>query len=81
MIPGGAAVPVTNANRATFAEAYVGWLLGGSVKDQFAAFASGFHRVCGGPALSLFRCVLAFPLFLPMSRPMLIADDRPSMWI
>jgi hypothetical protein len=59
LVPGGADVPVTNANRVQFVEAYVGWLLGGSIKDQFAAFASGFHRVCGGPALSLFRCALA----------------------
>ncbi len=55
LMPGGADVPVTNNNRGAFVEAYAGWLLGGSVKDQFAAFASGFHRVCGGPALSLFR--------------------------
>jgi hypothetical protein len=55
LVPGGASVPVTAANRGAFVEAYTGWLLGGSIADQFAAFASGFHRVCGGPALSLFR--------------------------
>jgi hypothetical protein len=58
LVPGGAAIPVTNANRADFVRAYAGWLLGGAVREQFAAFASGFHRVCGGPALSLFRWVL-----------------------
>lgn len=57
LVPGGASIPVTAHNRAAFVAAYTSWLLGGSIRDQFAAFASGFHRVCGGPALSLFRCV------------------------
>eukprot|EP00878_Enallax_costatus_P024544 GHUV01026197.1.p1 GENE.GHUV01026197.1~~GHUV01026197.1.p1 ORF type:complete len:385 (+),score=102.26 GHUV01026197.1:393-1547(+) len=55
LLPGGAHIPVTADNRFHFVELYSAWLLTGSVADQFAAFASGFHRVCGGPALSLFR--------------------------
>lgn len=55
LLPGGANLPVTADNRRQFVDLYSDWLLSGSVAEQFAAFASGFHRVCGGPALSLFR--------------------------
>jgi hypothetical protein len=55
LMPGGSNMPVTSHNRGQFVDLYAAWLLSGSVADQFAAFASGFHRVCGGPALSLFR--------------------------
>lgn len=55
LVPGGKDIPVTQHNRVEFVRLYSAWLLGGSIRDQFAAFASGFHRVCGGPALSLFR--------------------------
>lgn len=55
LLPGGSDLAVTGSNRAQFVALYTAWLLTGSVADQFAAFASGFHRVCGGPALSLFR--------------------------
>jgi hypothetical protein len=55
LLPGGSNMPVTSQNRGQFVDLYAGWLLSGSVAEQFAAFASGFHRVCGGPALSLFR--------------------------
>jgi hypothetical protein len=57
LLPGGADLAVTTSNRVQFVELYCNWLLNASVADQFAAFASGFHRVCGGPALSLFRWV------------------------
>eukprot|EP00879_Flechtneria_rotunda_P021024 GHRR01022146.1.p1 GENE.GHRR01022146.1~~GHRR01022146.1.p1 ORF type:complete len:434 (+),score=170.36 GHRR01022146.1:385-1686(+) len=55
LLPGGSQTPVTADNRQQFVELYSDWLINGSVAEQFAAFASGFHRVCGGPALSLFR--------------------------
>jgi hypothetical protein len=57
LMPGGSDVRVTAHNRGQFVDLYAAWLLSGSVAEQFAAFASGFHRVCGGPALSLFRWV------------------------
>lgn len=55
LVPGGADIPVTQHNRHAFVAAYTDWLLGASIAEQFAAFATGFYRVCGGPALSLFR--------------------------
>ncbi|WIA14643.1 hypothetical protein OEZ85_003147 [Tetradesmus obliquus] len=55
LMPGGSSMPVNSENRSHFVQLYTAWLLSGGVADQFAAFASGFHRVCGGPALSLFR--------------------------
>ena len=51
--PNGASIPVTNANRQEFVDLYIKWLLTESVAKQFDAFARGFHRVCGGQALSV----------------------------
>lgn len=53
--PGGAAVAVTKDNREEYVRLYTDWWLNQSVKDEFQAFAQGFHLVCGGPALTLFR--------------------------
>jgi len=53
--PDGEKIPVTNANRAEFVQLYVEYVLEKSVAKQFGAFSRGFHRVCGGPALQLFR--------------------------
>ncbi|GLI65760.1 hypothetical protein VaNZ11_009375 [Volvox africanus] len=55
LIPGGTSIPVTGANRAQYVQRLVEWTLNESVETQFRAFAYGFHQVCGGPALSLFR--------------------------
>ncbi len=52
---GGAAIPVTNANRQEFVDRYVEFVLEKSIARQFGAFAKGFHRACGGEALKLFR--------------------------
>ena len=54
LTPGGADVPVTSANRRAFVDLYVQHVLDTLVSKQFAAFAAGFHQVCGGPALTLF---------------------------
>lgn len=54
LLPGGADVPVTSGNRAAFVNLYVQHVLDILVSKQFAAFAAGFHQVCGGPALTLF---------------------------
>ena len=40
--PGGAAVPVTNDNRAEFVRCITDYYLNKSVEEQFSAFASGF---------------------------------------
>jgi E3 ubiquitin-protein ligase HECTD2 len=48
-------IPVTNANRHEFVDAYVRFLLDGAVTRQFEPFKRGFFTVCAGNALSLFR--------------------------
>jgi hypothetical protein len=54
LVPGGATVAVNAANRRAYVDAHVRWTMDDKVAPQFAAFARGFHRVCGGPALTLF---------------------------
>lgn len=53
--PNGEKIPVTNANRHEFVDAYVRYLLDGAVARQFEPFKRGFFTVCAGNALSLFR--------------------------
>jgi hypothetical protein len=53
--PNGDQIPVTKENRAEFVQLYVEHVLEKSVARQFGAFSRGFLRVCGGPALQLFR--------------------------
>jgi len=55
LAPGGAAVPVTAANRRAYVHAYLRWLLVDAVARPFDAFARGFKMVADGPALALFR--------------------------
>ena len=52
LVPGGADVPVTNANRQEYVAAYSEHLLGSSVAPQFAAFQKGFLLLCDGIAFS-----------------------------
>jgi ubiquitin-protein ligase E3 A len=52
--PGGASIPVTGDNRDEYVRLYTQWVLTDSVETQFKAFARGFLRICGGPALSMF---------------------------
>jgi hypothetical protein len=55
LAPGGAAMPVTAANRRAYVHAYLRWLLVDAVARPFDAFARGFKMVADGPALALFR--------------------------
>eukprot|EP00039_Didymoeca_costata_P003325 m.66836 g.66836 ORF g.66836 m.66836 type:complete len:883 (-) comp11842_c0_seq1:6-2654(-) len=55
LIEGGGNIPVTNDNRKEFVDLYVDYKLNSSIEEQFKAFSRGFHLVCGGPALTLFR--------------------------
>lgn len=55
LIPGGATVPVTAANRKRYVAAYLRWYLTESISAQFEAFYRGFANVAGGPALDIFR--------------------------
>ena len=45
---------MTESNREAFVRLYASHALRTSVEPHFAAFADGFVRVCGGPALGLF---------------------------
>lgn len=51
----GASKPVTDANKQQYVNLYVRHLLESSIQRQFNAFQRGFKRLCGGPALKLFR--------------------------
>ncbi|UPQ97120.1 chromosome condensation regulation protein [Chloropicon primus] len=55
LIPNGSCVAVTSENREQYVELYTNFLLEESIASQFNAFSQGFHQVCGGPALALFR--------------------------
>lgn len=53
--PGGSAIPVTRANRDEYVALYVDYLLTASVARQYDAFHRGFHLVCHGDILEMFR--------------------------
>ncbi|KAI8508362.1 hypothetical protein Bbelb_134610 [Branchiostoma belcheri] len=55
LIENGSEMPVNNKNRGEFVRRYVNFLLVDSVERQFEAFSRGFHMVCGGRVLTLFR--------------------------
>jgi len=52
LVPGGAEMPVTNANRAEYARVYAKHVLVRSVERQFGAFQQGFLLLCDGAAFS-----------------------------
>ena len=54
LVPGGASLPVTEANRRDYVDAYVAFYLTDAVHAQFEAFARGFAMLAGGPAIHLF---------------------------
>lgn len=55
LVPGGAGVPVTAANRHEYVRALAAWHLGGSAAEAVTQLRRGFDLVVGGPALGLFR--------------------------
>lgn len=55
LVPGGGEVSVTQHNRVEYVRLYTRYLLEDSVRPQFDAFLRGFHSVCGGDCLQLFR--------------------------
>eukprot|EP00873_Tetraselmis_striata_P041803 jgi/Tetstr1/462067/TSEL_007137.t1 len=55
LVPGGSSIPVTRDNRQQYVDLYAKWVLTDSISRHFSAFAEGFHQVCDGPALRLFR--------------------------
>ena len=55
LVPGGATLPVTSANRHAYVRAYVDWYANASIAPAFREFQRGFVTVMSGPALTLFR--------------------------
>ncbi|EQC25803.1 hypothetical protein SDRG_16351 [Saprolegnia diclina VS20] len=55
LVPGGKDMAVTAANRDEYVAKYVEYVTTTSVAQQYGAFHRGFHFVCGGHALELFR--------------------------
>ncbi|KAJ1977816.1 hypothetical protein H4R35_002144 [Dimargaris xerosporica] len=53
--PNGDQIPLTRSSRQEFVDRYVDFLLNVSVSRQFEAFKEGFHSVCIGSAIKLFR--------------------------
>jgi len=55
LMPNGGAIPVTEENRKEYVRLYLQYTLSISIQRQFDAFLRGFHSVCGGDCLQLFR--------------------------
>ncbi|XP_018666987.2 putative E3 ubiquitin-protein ligase HERC4 [Ciona intestinalis] len=55
LIAGGSNIPVTADNRKEYVQSYINHLFNTSVQKKFEAFNKGFHKVCGGKILQLFR--------------------------
>ncbi|XP_066303816.1 probable E3 ubiquitin-protein ligase HERC4 isoform X3 [Branchiostoma lanceolatum] len=55
LIKDGNNITVTKENREEYVNAYVEHVLNKSVQNQFDAFGTGFHKVCGGKVLELFH--------------------------
>ena len=55
LVENGGEIAVTGANRKEYVQLYVKYLLEDSIARQFGAFQRGFHSVCGGKCLQLFR--------------------------
>jgi E3 ubiquitin-protein ligase HECTD2 len=53
--PDGSSREITASNIDEFVDKAINYVLKDSVNMQFTAFARGFHSICGGNALSLFR--------------------------
>lgn len=55
LIPNGSNISVNEKNREKYVETYIDYVFNKSVSSQFEAFSKGFHKVCGGQILQLFR--------------------------
>ena len=55
LMENGGDISVTAANRGEYVRLYAKYLLEDSIARQFSAFQRGFHTVCGGECLRLFR--------------------------
>ncbi|XP_067105977.1 probable E3 ubiquitin-protein ligase HERC3 isoform X1 [Osmerus mordax] len=55
LVPGGESIIVDKNNREEFVQAYLQYVFCSAVGELYAAFSSGFLKVCGGKVLSLFQ--------------------------
>ena len=55
MVDDGQNILVTNENRIEFVDLYTQHYCNTSIKRHFPSFRRGFHRICGGIALSMCR--------------------------
>lgn len=55
LIPDGGNTAINSENRQEYVDLYIDYYLNKSVEKQFQAFATGFHRVCGGKVLEFFH--------------------------
>nr|CAH8870654.1 unnamed protein product [Trichobilharzia regenti] len=55
LIDNGEGVTVTQENKALYVEKYVDYIFQKSCETSYTAFEKGFHQVCGGYSLKLFR--------------------------
>ena len=55
LVPGGAARPVTAANRVDYVRAYVRFLLHDAIRMQFDAITRGFFKVCSKAPFTLIQ--------------------------
>lgn len=54
LVPGGASVTVTNANKDRFVKKYLDWTFNASVAKEFKYFSVGFSKVLGDSVLQFF---------------------------
>ncbi|VDN36973.1 unnamed protein product, partial [Dibothriocephalus latus] len=55
LVENGASIPVNQANKQLYVEKYVDYRFNKSCDEQYKAFHRGFHLVCSGFALKMFR--------------------------
>ncbi|XP_054845554.1 probable E3 ubiquitin-protein ligase HERC3 isoform X1 [Eublepharis macularius] len=55
LVPDGDKIAVHKDNRQEFVDAYVNYIFNLSIHEWYAAFSSGFLKVCGGKVLELFQ--------------------------
>lgn len=53
LVPGGQDLPVTNANREEYVQAYIEHYVHTHIRQEFEAFQRGFEKICSGPALKV----------------------------
>ncbi|XP_039273158.2 putative E3 ubiquitin-protein ligase HERC4 [Styela clava] len=55
LIENGSSVAVTAENRSHYVSAYMNYIFNDSIRSPFEWFSKGFHKVCGGEVMNLFR--------------------------